>query len=205
MFVNLKFTLGMVIICAAAWGSRPIATSKVMWILPISLLLYLVMYRCRIKYAYTATAPSVQRHREKQDATDGNMIDELLQHAMNAKLKARAHLSNYRVGAAVLGGSGAIFIGCNVEFDNYSNTIHAEEAALAHAVTSGETALRAIAVVTDGEELAWPCGMCRQSLHELGGTELIVITSNGKKTETRLMRDLLPVAFSLGGEANHDT
>lgn len=204
MFVNLMFTLGMLIICAVAWWLHPIATSKVIWILPIGVFLYLAMYRYRINDAYTASAVLPEQDEQEQDADNRKMVDELLQHATNAKLKARAHLSNYRVGAAVLGGSGAIFIGCNVEFDNYSNTIHAEEAALAHAVTSGETSLRAIAVVTDGEGLAWPCGMCRQSLHELGGAELIVITSNGKKTETRLMRDLLPVPFSLAGEANHD-
>ena len=109
--------------------------------------------------------------------------------------KARVHLSGYRVGAAILSGSGEVYVGCNVEFDNYSNTIHAEESAISAFVAAGESKMRKVVVFTFGESVAYPCGMCRQSLFELGGYELEVISCKEKVVERRSMRDLIPEAF----------
>jgi cytidine deaminase len=39
--------------------------------------------------------------------------------------------------------------------------------------------------------------MCRQSLYEIGGKELLVISSNKKKYEIKTMFELLPFAFQL--------
>jgi len=117
--------------------------------------------------------------------------------AEGAREKAMADLSNYRVGACVQGASGKTYAGCNVEFGNYSNTIHAEEGAIAQAIVAGERKIIAVAVVTQGEEPAWPCGMCLQSLYEIGGPELRVIAGNGQTHQVKRMHDLLPHGFSL--------
>jgi cytidine deaminase len=97
----------------------------------------------------------------------------------------------------VLGESGQTHAGCNVEFENYSNTIHAEEAAIAKAVAAGERSIRAVAVVTNGDSIAWPCGMCLQSLYEIGGERLRVIGSNGPQHEVKNIKELLPYGFRL--------
>jgi cytidine deaminase len=117
--------------------------------------------------------------------------------AKTASNRARIHLSKFPVGAAILMGSGCIYRGCNIEFDNYSNTIHAEEAAIVEMIMSGDTKPIAIAVFTDDEEPWYPCGMCRQSLFELGGPKLRVIACNKKTYKWATMDQLLPGGFRL--------
>ena len=48
---------------------------------------------------------------------------DLLRLALTAQGRARAPYSKFNVGAAVLGGSGATFLGCNVESASYGATI----------------------------------------------------------------------------------
>ena len=111
---------------------------------------------------------------------------------------AKVHLSNFRVGAAILTEDGAIHSGCNIEFDNYSNTIHAEESAISSLISSGnKSKLICIAVYTFGDEPFFPCGMCRQSLFELGGNELKVISCNQSTFTINKMGELLPSGFHL--------
>lgn len=80
-----------------------------------------------------------------------------------ARRWARPLISDYHVGAAVLGGSGALYLGANIEFESLPlcETIHAEQAAIVHAWIAGETRLVAIAAS------AAPCGFCRQFMLEL--------------------------------------
>lgn len=157
------------------------------------LLSLLIAYRIAIHNIYR---PCEEKIPQKQEVPSMNN-DVLLSKAKNVANNAKAHLSNYRVGAAILSDKGNIYVGCNVEFDNYSNTIHAEEAAISALVSSGETKIISIAVYTEAEEPQFPCGMCRQSLFELGGPHLKVIACNKTKSETILMSELLPRAFSL--------
>ena len=49
--------------------------------------------------------------------------NELIQKAIEMRLKALAPYSNYKVGAAILTESGKIFGGCNIENSSYSLTI----------------------------------------------------------------------------------
>ena len=42
---------------------------------------------------------------------------------------------------------------------------------------------------TDGQ-LTWPCGACLQVAMELGGADLLIVASDGKRTETRKLREL---------------
>jgi cytidine deaminase len=101
------------------------------------------------------------------------------------------------VGAAIAASSGEIYTGCNIEFDNYSNTIHAEEFAISAFVTAGEKKALAIAVYTFGDNVAFPCGMCRQSLFELGGKRMKVLACNPHSCQTKTMDELLPEGFKL--------
>ncbi len=191
---NVGFTIwAMWVVVAAVLEPRlPVVASVV----PALLFLSVIGYRILIRHVYRQPTEQLQLARiptKPLEAADA----ELVAMAASAREKALAKLSGYRVGAAVLARSGHVYVGCNIEFDNYSNTLHAEEVALAAGVVSGETEFEAVAIVTDAPSVAWPCGMCLQSLYELGGKDLRVIASNSHRQEVKAMRDLLPHAFAL--------
>lgn len=112
--------------------------------------------------------------------------------------RAHAPYSGYRVGAALLTGSGRVFAGCNVENASYGLAICAERAAITQMVAAGESNPVAVIVVTAGPEAAAPCGMCRQTLAEFAGDALPVrLLSVDRPAEHRDVRlgELLPLAF----------
>lgn len=122
--------------------------------------------------------------------------DELLERAKKAKEFAYVPYSNFRVGAALLGKSGKIYTGCNVENAAYSVTNCAERTALFKAVSEGEREFTAIAVTSDSDDITYPCGVCRQALVEFG-PDMDVISSN-RELEFEILRadELLPRYFS---------
>lgn len=126
----------------------------------------------------------------------------LLELALTAQTRARATYSGFRVGAAVLGGSGSAFPGCNVESASYGATICAERSAVVGAVAAGETAIRACVVVTPTADPSSPCGICRQLLAEFGG-ELLVFAASSASDAVYVARlaDLLPLSFGPGNLA----
>lgn len=117
--------------------------------------------------------------------------------AVDARTRAHAPYSRYAVGAAVLTGSGRLFQGCNVEISSYSLTCCAERVAVFKAVSEGETRITAVAVVTEDDPPASPCGACRQVLYDFGGAELRVIVGHpsGGVARTWTLGELLPAAF----------
>ena len=138
----------------------------------------------------------------KYNIDPGQIQDDHLKRVIDVARKvatnARVHLSGFPVGAAILSNTGNIYSGCNVEFDNYSNTIHAEEAAISAFVSAGEKLpIKSIAIFTSGDKLNFPCGMCLQSLFELGGNDLKVIACNDIASETKTLVELLPSGFHL--------
>lgn len=120
----------------------------------------------------------------------------LVEAARAVREHAYAPYSSFRVGAAIRGASGAIYRGCNVESASYGATICAERSALAALVAAGERGFDAIAVYSDASPAAMPCGICRQSLFELGAGALVVVASPGG-TESVALAELLPRPFVL--------
>ncbi|MGB8643967.1 MAG: cytidine deaminase [Anaerolineae bacterium] len=102
--------------------------------------------------------------------------DELVQRATEARERAYSPYSHYAVGAALLGKSGRIYMGCNVENASYGLTVCAERTAILKAVSEGEREFHAIAVVTMNG--GTPCGACRQVLYEFLPPEAPVIVSD---------------------------
>jgi cytidine deaminase len=120
----------------------------------------------------------------------------LIAAALAAQDCARAPYSSFKVGAAILGGSGAVFPGCNVESASYGATICAERAAVVAAVVGGETSIRACVVVTPTAVPSSPCGICRQLLAEFGPDVLVFAASSvGDSVYVATLGDLLPLTF----------
>lgn len=118
----------------------------------------------------------------------------LLAQARAVRDRAHAPYSGFRVGAALLGASGRVHVGCNVENASLGLTICAERAAVAAAVAAGETRFRAVAIVTDGAGPVAPCGACRQVLAEFEPALQVWAEGGGTQGGWRL-DELLPEAF----------
>jgi len=118
---------------------------------------------------------------------------ELVALAARAREAAYAPYSKYKVGAALLAKSGKIYTGCNVENAVYSLTICAERTAVFKAVSEGEQAFEAIAVVTSNG--GTPCGSCRQVLAEFGLDTRVLIATPEEIVSEETVGTLLPGAF----------
>jgi cytidine deaminase len=118
----------------------------------------------------------------------------LIDLANEARRRAYAPYSNYRVGAALRSKSGRVYTGVNVENAAYPAGICAERTAVFKAVTEGEREFEVISVVTDNG--GSPCGSCRQVLSEFG-LDTIVLIADGAGTllKETSVRELLPEAF----------
>jgi cytidine deaminase len=104
--------------------------------------------------------------------------------------------SKFRVGAALLGKSGKIYTGSNVENSSYGLTICAERSACVKAVSDGEREFEKIVVATESEEPGSPCGACRQFLWEFGDMEVVLVNPKGA-VKRFLLSELLPDGFRL--------
>ncbi len=124
---------------------------------------------------------------------------ELMREAVAAREKAYAPYSKFKVGAALLGKSGRIYSGCNVENAGYSPTNCAERTALFKAVSEGEREFLAIAIVGGMDEViadfCAPCGVCRQALAEFCGDDFRVILGTPERMQVFSFGELLPFAF----------
>ncbi len=117
--------------------------------------------------------------------------------ATSVRENAAAPYSKFKVGAALLTEDGRIFTGCNVESASYGLTVCAERNAVFKALSEGAKAFRAVAVVTDADPPASPCGACRQVLwDQCRDIDVVIATPRGVATRIRLSA-LLPLAFEL--------
>lgn len=116
----------------------------------------------------------------------------------SARAAARASYSPYskfRVGTAVLAGSGKIYAGCNVENASYGLCNCAERTAICTAATAGERKLQAVLVYTPTPTPTMPCGACRQVINEFGPEAIVIsVCDSAQRIETTLPM-LLTEAF----------
>ncbi len=119
---------------------------------------------------------------------------ELIAQAIEARKRAYAPYSHYKVGAALLGKSGQVYLGCNVENASYSHTVCAERTAILKAVSEGEREFEAIAVVTRNG--GSPCGACRQVMVEFAPELIIYIADKNGDYRATTMSELLPDSFT---------
>lgn len=129
---------------------------------------------------------------------------EVLDKAEQAMLNGYTPYSHFYVGASVLTKSGKIYAGTNIETASYV-AICAEQAAISRAVTDGEYSYEAIAVICgwdskDVNEIAGPCGTCRQLIYEFSEVadkdiEIINSTTDKKVIIIATISELHPISF----------
>jgi cytidine deaminase len=125
--------------------------------------------------------------------TDADLVDA----AREVLEDAYVPYSEYRVGAALVTSDGTVYTGCNIENANYSNSLHAEEVAIAEAVKAGHDSFERIAVSSGVRDGVTPCGMCRQTLAEFCDDDLAVLCDEGDSISEYTLGELLPNTISL--------
>lgn len=125
---------------------------------------------------------------------------ELLEQAAAAMRRAYAPYSGFQVGAALLGRSGRVYLGCNVENAAYGPSNCAERSAVFSAISQGERTFEAIAI-TGGPSgnpkgICPPCGVCRQVLREFCPDDFpIHLQDADGSIRTFTLSELLPHSF----------
>ena len=124
--------------------------------------------------------------------------EELIEEAFKAMENSYAPYSNYHVGAAVLTKDGKVFWGANIENASFGATNCGERSAIFAAYSNGyrKDTIKALAIVSDGDRIAAPCGICRQVLSELITGDTPIYLSNRKDEMDTCMNDLLPFQFT---------
>ena len=119
--------------------------------------------------------------------------------AAQAREKSYSPYSGFRVGAALLGKSGKVYLGCNVENAAYTPTNCAERTAIFKAVSEGEKEFEAIAIVggkgDEWAELCAPCGVCRQVLAEFCDKDFRLVLGNPNAIKVYTFAEILPLSF----------
>ncbi len=138
-------------------------------------------------------------------------LEALAHEALAAREFAYVPQSGFKVGAAVLGESGRVYRGCNVESAAYPLTNCAERVAVQKAVSEGERLILAAAVAGDAaylrslpaktplDRFVTPCGACRQVLFEFGPDAPVLLVDLEGGYHLTSTRELLPGGFRLEG------
>jgi cytidine deaminase len=121
---------------------------------------------------------------------------ELIHEALEARKRAYAPYSRFKVGAALRTVNGTIATGCNVENASFGATVCAERNAVAQSLVLGAGNIRQLAIATDTSPPSAPCGLCRQVLAEFcDNLSILLANPQGEVIRTTLRR-LLPDPFS---------
>ena len=129
-------------------------------------------------------------------------MKELVDIAREAMQHAYIPYSEYGVGVALEAPDSTVHTGCNIEVGNFKNTLHAEEVALARAVSKGYQEFAALAITSSSKEGNPPCGMCRQSLIEFCSKNFPIYVDEGDNIVRYNLGSLLPGSV---GQTNLNT
>ena len=125
--------------------------------------------------------------------------EELIALAFEAREKAYAPYSNWKVGAALLTKDGRVFKGCNIENSGFSATVCAERTAFFKAISEGVYDFEKIAIVggdaqRGSEGYCTPCGVCRQVMSEFCRPDefRIICAKSVNEYHEFTLREMLP-------------
>lgn len=121
----------------------------------------------------------------------------LIQKALDTLKHSHSPHSKFKVGAAILGQSGKVYAGTNIEFDAFTLTVCAERSALFAAISNGEKKFSKIAIATSSGKFIYPCGLCRQALVEFNPDMEVILITNQMKAKRLILKDIIPNYFKL--------
>ncbi len=132
------------------------------------------------------------------------ILNELFAVAARTLKNSYSPYSKFKVGAAVLTGSGNIYGGTNIENASFGLTNCAERTAIFSAIAAGEREFKALAIVFSQKglgKLSTPCGACRQVMAEFCSPTMPIYTadvSSGKpeRIVQKKLKDYYPYPFS---------
>jgi cytidine deaminase len=140
-------------------------------------------------------AASEKRPPRRAPARSRKATQDLIAIARDARSRAVAPFSGFKVGAALEAEDGTVITGCNIENASYGLTMCAERVAVFKAVSEGHRRFRRVAVVADTPAPTPPCGACRQILWEYTGDIQVVLANLERETGRYRLKRLLPVPF----------
>lgn len=127
---------------------------------------------------------------------------ELIEIALEARKRAYAPYSHFKVGAALLAKDGNVYTGCNIENASYTPTNCAERTAFFKAISEGNYDFLSIAIVGGKEEqdelsFCSPCGVCRQVMMEFCDYDNfeIILAKNPSDYKLMKLKELMPMGF----------
>lgn len=120
---------------------------------------------------------------------------DLMDEAERARKSSYSPYSKFAVGAALVGASGRVYHGCNVENASFGLACCAERTAIFKAVSEGERVFTAIAVTAGPGRGAPPCGACRQVLFEFSPLMWVYWRDTRSRIVRRRLKALLADAF----------
>lgn len=118
--------------------------------------------------------------------------------AKEASKNSYSPYSKFAVGACVLTENDKIYTGCNFENSSFGLAICAERNAIGSAIADGEKKIKAIAIYSPNMQMCYPCGACRQVIHEFkidNQTDVILLDNDNLKIFK--LEELLPGGFNL--------
>ena len=176
-----------ILLCFLALSGMRLATKICDFIFAQTLSIIWLRFYSVISYYYSMDIELNQELREQ-----------LIQAAREVSGSAYCPYSEYYVGAALLGVDGKIHTGCNVENASLGLSICAERVAVFKAVSSGCRKFSALALAGGTDEMATPCGACRQVLSEFCSEEMPVFFSDLTDGEIKeaTVGELLPLVFT---------
>ena len=126
---------------------------------------------------------------------------ELCSMALEARELSYSPYSDITVGAALLTGSGKVYLGANIENASFTPTVCAERTAIFRALLDGERDFVKLAIAGGrrGEPprgLFPPCGVCRQVMAEFCPPTLEVLLVGDDEVKTLSLSELLPFGFT---------
>ena len=128
---------------------------------------------------------------------------ELIREAIAARKRSYSPYSHFQVGAALLGRSGKVYTGCNIENAAYTPTNCAELTAFFKAISEGEKEFEMFAIVGGPEKSARtdycpPCGVCRQVMAEFCDPKAFRVLMARTETDYRecSLEEVLPFGFT---------
>ncbi len=155
------------------------------------------MSAARRRKAATRTRRTAGASRNGSTVLQSMTAKALMEEAVVARGRSHSPYSRFPVGAALLGASGRVYHGCNIENASFGLTCCAERTAVFKAVSEGERNFFAIAVTARAGHGAPPCGACRQVLAEFSPDLWVYWRDTRGQMLKKRLSALLPDQFEL--------